>query len=103
MGNCCGKKSTTAAFQGEGRRLGSAADEEQPLSTSQKYKDEKLPKPRKDPKLTATERDALREERLAAAEARQKKNQGTKPKKKATDTKPLKGPNSQPLMRWTAG
>jgi len=44
-------------------------------------------------------------ERAAAAEARLKKQAGTsaaKSNKKSIETEPLRGPNSQPLMRWTA-
>ena len=106
MGNCCGKKSTSASFQGTGHRLGSAGEEGQPLSTSstRNPKEEKDHAPRIDPKLTDAERETQRTQRLAAAEARLKASQGkTSNKKKSTDTKPLRGPNSQNTMRWTAG
>jgi len=55
--------------------------------------------------LTGDDRDQLRNERVAAAEARMKK-QGlsTKPKKKKTDPNaPLVGPNSKPTMTWQMG
>ena len=90
----------------QGHRLG-AANEEVPLTATMgggKKKDTaNLPKPRVDPKLTSTERDQQRAERLAAAEARQKKLGGKPKKKKTSNNAPLTGPNSKPLMTWTAG
>jgi hypothetical protein len=57
-----------------------------------------------DPNLTDDKREKQRAERVAAVEARLKK-QGTLPqkKKKASKDTPLVGPNSKPLMTWTAG
>jgi hypothetical protein len=106
MGNCCGKNdgASSGAFQGTGHRLGSA-NEVPPLapqSVGTKQKDG-LPKPRHDPKLTNVDRDQQRVSRLAAAEARQKKQGGAPKKKKENKGAPLRGPNSQPLMQWTAG
>ena len=66
--------------------------------------EETVPKPVVNPKLTDGQRSQQREERLAAAEARLKKQGGPPKKKKATNSdEPLRGPNTQPLMRWTAG
>lgn len=110
MGNCCAKDSTSpGAFQGEGRRLGSANDEAPATSIShtnifgKDKKSDDLPKPRQDPNMTDEERAKQRFDRLAAAEARQKKQGGPPKKKKANTDAPLTGPNTQPLMRWTAG
>ena len=103
MGNCCGKKSK---FEGPGHRLGSAGEEGLPLSTlsTRNPKEENDHEPRVDSKLTNDERETQRAQRLAAAEKRLKASQGkTSNKKKSTDTKPLRGPNSQNTMRWTAG
>jgi hypothetical protein len=55
-----------------------------------------------DASLTDEERERMRADRAAAAEARLKK-QGGLPKKKDTTPKPLVGPNSEPLMRWNMG
>jgi hypothetical protein len=66
-----------------------------------KNTDECLPAPIVDPTLTDEERERQRQTRLAAAAARQKK-QGGPPKKEKKSTAPLTGPNSEPLMRWTA-
>jgi hypothetical protein len=53
--------------------------------------------------LTVEEREKIRAERVAAAEARAKKNQigGGKKKKKYTSSEPLRGPNSKNTMTWT--
>jgi hypothetical protein len=60
-----------------------------------------------DGKLTEEERAKIRADRAAAAEARLKKQGGTtaspSKKKAGSNSAPLKGPNSQPTMRWTAG
>ena len=55
------------------------------------------------PNLTDSDRDRIRADRAAAAEARLKKqNLGVKkPKKK--DIPPLRGPNTEPAMRWNVG
>ena len=104
MGNCCSQNSTTpGAFKGQGHRLGSANDEAPSRPKTSKDKQADLPKPRHDPGLTDDDREKQRSARLAAAEARQQK-QGAPPKKKKVNSDaPLTGPNSQPLMRWTAG
>lgn len=63
-----------------------------------------IPEPIHDPNLTDDQRAKQREARLAAAEARQKALGGGATKRpKATNAAPLRGPNSQPLMKWSAG
>ena len=65
--------------------------------------DEDIPAPLHDPNLSDDLRTKRREDRLAAAEARMSK-QSSPPKKNKTDNNaPLRGPNSEPLMRWNAG
>jgi hypothetical protein len=65
---------------------------------------DELPEPIHDASLTDDQRAKQREARLAAAEARQKAlGGGAKKKTKATNAAPLRGPNSQPLMKWSAG
>jgi hypothetical protein len=67
-----------------------------------------LPKPIIDINLTAAERERIRADRAAAAEARLKK-QGlsTKATKKTTNISDknatLRGPNSKPTMTWSVG
>jgi len=61
-----------------------------------------VPTPIYDQNLTEEERAKIRADRAAAAEARLQKS-GDKKKKKATNSAPLTGPNTQPLMRWTSG
>jgi len=118
MGNCCGggeesepltSNATVVqkknAFQGTGHRLGSA-DEHRATSPSiaATNRESDLPEPIINPNLTDAEREKLRSERAAAAEARMKK-QGLNPKQKkkpSTKGEPLRGPNSEPLMRWNA-
>jgi len=65
--------------------------------------DDAVPARAVDPDLTEDERAKIRADRAAAAEARLKK-QGGPPKKAKTASSdaPLRGPNSQPTMRWTA-
>jgi hypothetical protein len=53
--------------------------------------------------LTSAEREQQRAERVAAAEARLKKQGGKPKKKKENKDAPLTGPNSKPLMTWSAG
>lgn len=55
-----------------------------------------------DPNLSTEERENIRAARAMAAEERLKKmgNTGKKTKKKPSSNEPLRGPNSQPLMRW---
>lgn len=108
MGNCCGGgESTTSpgAFQGTGHRLGSANEESPKVATGSgaSRNQDNVPKPINDPSLTAHDREKQRAERIAAAEARQKKQGGPPKKKKEKSDAPLTGPNSKPLMRWTAG
>jgi hypothetical protein len=66
-------------------------------------RDEKLPEPVHDPDLTEAQREQKRAERLAAVEARLKKQGGKPKKKKQYKDVPLTGPNSKPAMTWSAG
>eukprot|EP00536_Pseudo-nitzschia_multiseries_P016813 jgi/Psemu1/47912/gm1.47912_g len=105
-----------------GNRLGSAYEQQPPASSSASSAgnnsnsnsnsnkkggtddSDSLPAPRVvDPSLPQSERDRQREARLAAAEQRRIKAgaKPSKPPKKKTG-EPLRGPNTQPLMRWTA-
>mmetsp|Transcript_35245 Transcript_35245/g.85293 ORF Transcript_35245/g.85293 Transcript_35245/m.85293 type:complete len:128 (+) Transcript_35245:146-529(+) len=127
MGNClgaggggdAGAVSTTTtirpnksnkAFQGTGHRLGATHEEEERVKAEAADRmannnPQDVPKSRVDPSLSDSARDRQREERLKAAEERQNKLGGgtqTKKKKKDTTDEPLRGPNSQPTMRWTA-
>jgi hypothetical protein len=63
-------------------------------------RDDETPKPVVDENLTDEERAKIRADRAKAAEARLKKTTGKPKKKKNTDAAPLKGPNTEPLMRW---
>mmetsp|Transcript_19932 Transcript_19932/g.57757 ORF Transcript_19932/g.57757 Transcript_19932/m.57757 type:complete len:124 (-) Transcript_19932:622-993(-) len=122
MGNCCpclggndgdGTTGRTSggknAFQVEGHRLGTAGEAafgsgSAPASMPIQRGDE-VPEPAYDPNLDDEQRAKIRADRAAAAEARLKKqggNPGKKKKKKATNDAPLRGPNSKPLMTWTA-
>ncbi len=109
MGCCCSKRK----FEGGGHRLGTADEavrggakttgvgaNNKNITTQQQY--ERYT----DKRLTDEERARIREERLAAAEARlskeAKKEMKTKKKKPSSD-EPLRGPNSQNALRWTAG
>ena len=89
----------------KGRRLGSAADSGNYTSgsrgaTQKPYED--YPKPVVNKNLTDSDRDQIRAERAAAAEARAKKNQigGTGKKKNNSSSEPLRGPNSRNTMTW---
>lgn len=61
------------------------------------------PEPVYDKNLTDAEREKIRADRAAAAEARLKKQGAGAKKKPAKSSAPLTGPNTQPAMRWTAG
>ena len=108
----------------KGNRLGSAYEEEGHVNNNSNNKSSKnvqkkkkkknsskdnddIPKPRVDPTLTDSDRIRQRDERLAAVEQRMKQNNNQqsneqKKKKKQDTGAPLKGPNSEPLMRWNA-
>ena len=61
-------------------------------------------KPILDANLNDEERKELRAQRAAAAEQRLQQKGLKQPKKKKKDSsKPLRGPNSENLMRWTTG
>ena len=89
----------------QGNRLGSA-NEPPPTSSAvsgNSKPDTDLPAKRVDPSLTQSDRDRQREARLAAAEKRQKASGvSTKKKKPTNPSQPLRGPNSEYHMRWTA-
>ena len=107
MGCCCSKRNE-AAFVGEGHRLGTA-DEHRTAKVVRDAADDnrsaETPKPYTDVHLTEYEREKIREERLAAAEGRLTKQErnAMKQKKTSNSDSPLRGPNSQNTMRWTAG
>ena len=104
MGCCC---SRSKSFGGEGHRLGTASenrDERSEAAAASERRVEPIHEPYKDEKLSDEDRAKLREERLAAVEARmtiEEKKQMNQKKKKSDA--PLRGPNSQNTMRWTAG
>jgi hypothetical protein len=94
----------------KGHRLGTANE-----NANQKYNDTNndnnnnkhdIPKPIIDKSLTDADREKIRADRAAAAEARLKK-QGLPIKSKKTPpvdpTTPLRGPNSKPTMTWSLG
>ncbi|KAG7363932.1 hypothetical protein IV203_037134 [Nitzschia inconspicua] len=108
------RKASTKAFQGMGHRLGSANE----VPTTETVSKQQTPSAQEtkmlssptsavleppvntDPTLSDSERQRQREARLAAIEKRLQ----TKPskKKKPPTSAPLRGPNSEPLMRWQA-
>ena len=67
----------------------------------QRYTDESIPEPYKDEQLTAKERTRIREERLAAVEGRQTKEEKWNMKRRKKPSSVLRGPNSRDTMRWT--
>ena len=106
MGCCCSKRNK---FEGEGHRLGTA-DEAAAAATkttaATKTSTQHNFDPYTDTLLSDEERAKIREERLAATEARlskeSKKDMKTKKKKPSSD-EPLRGPSSKNTMTWTAG
>ena len=97
----------TKAFTGAGNRLGNTNAPSASYGTGGPAP-VALPDPIVDPKLSQTDRDKIRMERAQAAEKRLKSMGGdtgtgknkNKNKKKPKDNT-LKGPNSEPLMRWS--
>ena len=92
---------------GQGHRLGTSNEKSYTDTAPKAAKSDKptrIQEPVVEDNLTEEEREQKRAERAAAAEARLKK-QGTYPtkKKKKQNDGPLVGPNSKPLMTWTAG
>jgi hypothetical protein len=86
--------------------LGTANDNNRSRPTSdENAPTHDLPKPIVDSNLTDVDREKIRADRAAAAEARLKKQALPKPKKKTTagSDAPLRGPGSRPAMTWTAG
>lgn len=126
MGNCCPRKTdeiqalnggndhrqhpTPPVFQGEGHRLGSAHDNNAANrvhsnnATNNNNKHD-MPQPIIDTNLTDADRERIRADRAAAAEARLKKQGLPKPikKEKIDPNAPLRGPNSKPTMTWNVG
>lgn len=69
-----------------------------------KRDDEVDHQPIHDPNINDTDRANMRAERAERAEARLKQQEPPKKtKKRVNNSTPLKGPNSENLMRWTAG
>jgi hypothetical protein len=100
---------STISKQPQGHRLGTADEgrySDTATATATKKTDPESIPPPLDPNLTADEREKIRADRAAAAEARLKK-QGlggpTKKKKPPSSDAPppLVGPNSKPTMQWT--
>mmetsp|Transcript_41434 Transcript_41434/g.74681 ORF Transcript_41434/g.74681 Transcript_41434/m.74681 type:complete len:111 (-) Transcript_41434:316-648(-) len=110
MGCCCSKRrSDSAAFGGDGHRLGTANEQRddraaRAAAAEKRYTDQPH-EAYADENLTDEERANIRAERLAAAEGRMTKQdkKAMKQKKKPTSDEPLRGPNSQNTMRWNAG
>jgi len=104
MGCCCSKRRDDSAFVGEGHRLGTA-DEHHSKIIARNAADTtyETPKPYTDAHLTEEERAMIREERLAAAEGRLTKQERNAMKKTTNTDSPLRRPNSQNTLRWTAG
>lgn len=87
----------------QGRRLGTG-DEPRPFtnpSQSSVHRDEEM-NPTYDDNLTDEDKRKIREDRAKAAEARAKAAGSKLKKKKEDPNKPLRGPNSENTMRWTA-
>lgn len=110
MGCCCSKRQRGGNFSGEGHRLGTADEERdaraaRAAAAEKRYQDQPSSQPYTDERLTDEDRARIREERLAAAEGRLTKQEkkAMAQKKKPTNDEPLRGPNSQNTMRWTAG
>jgi hypothetical protein len=112
MGCCCSraKHSASSPFSGQGHRLGTASDEREAraaraAAAEQRLAIEQTHEPFTDIKLSEEERAKIRAERSAAAEARMTKEEKRQmnQKKKETSDEPLRGPNTQNAMRWTAG
>mmetsp|Transcript_16723 Transcript_16723/g.35028 ORF Transcript_16723/g.35028 Transcript_16723/m.35028 type:complete len:113 (+) Transcript_16723:63-401(+) len=112
MGCCCSKSKQSSTFQGEGHKLGTAGEDRDARSGRAAAAEQRMiaggaetHEPYSDDRLTDEDRARIREERLAAAEKRLTKEEkkAMKQKKKTTSDEPLRGPNSQNTMRWTAG
>ena len=98
-----GNNTTTKAFSGAGNRLGTTNAPSASYGTSNQQQQPVIPDPVVDPNLSQTDRDRIRMERAQAAEKRLKAMGGDKKKKKKATAKDntLRGPNSEPLMRWS--
>lgn len=110
MGCCCSKKKREgSSFGGEGHRLGTADEQSdaraaRAAAAEKRYTDQPH-ETYTDANLTDEKREKARKERLDAVSARMTKQekQAMRQKKKPTSDEPLRGPNSQNTMRWTAG
>mmetsp|Transcript_19729 Transcript_19729/g.40967 ORF Transcript_19729/g.40967 Transcript_19729/m.40967 type:complete len:124 (-) Transcript_19729:160-531(-) len=95
----------TKAFSGAGNRLGTSNVPSNAPSasygTSNQQQQPVIPDPIVNPNLSQTDRDRIRMERAQAAEKRLKAMGGDKKKKKKVKDNTLRGPNSEPLMRWS--
>lgn len=110
MGCCCSRRRDSSTFEGEGHRLGTADEERDARAAGALAAEARLGgandlEPYTDDRLSDEDRARLREERLAAVEGRLTKEdkKAMKQKKKPKSDEPLRGPNSQSTMRWTAG
>mmetsp|Transcript_15628 Transcript_15628/g.35984 ORF Transcript_15628/g.35984 Transcript_15628/m.35984 type:complete len:111 (-) Transcript_15628:121-453(-) len=110
MGCCCSKRPKDAAspsFGGEGHRLGTAGEDKDARSARAAAVEGRQNKPEYQPytdeRLSDSDRERIRRERLAAAEGRLTKQEKKAMKAKKKSDAPLRGPNSQNTMRWTAG
>ena len=106
MGCCCSK--SKRQFSGEGHRLGTASEAADArtaaAAAAAKRAEPATYEPYTDDNLTDEQRARLREERLVAVEARMTKEEKKQMKqKKQKSDGPLRGPNSQNTMTWTAG
>ena len=87
----------------QGQRLGTGSNDTRRAQQEGQYRDDPLPQPAYDPNLSDEAREKMRADRAAAAESRLKKMGATGGKKKGKKTNiPLRGPNTEPTMRWTA-
>ena len=116
MGCCCSKRSrrnSGSAFGGEGRRLGTADEQNRDARAARAAAAEKRslkdhghdPEPYIDDQITDDDRARIREERLAATEGRLTKQEkkAMNQKKKTSSDAPLRGPNTKNTMTWTSG
>mmetsp|Transcript_1016 Transcript_1016/g.2171 ORF Transcript_1016/g.2171 Transcript_1016/m.2171 type:complete len:106 (+) Transcript_1016:160-477(+) len=103
MGNCCPCPGgdDPAAFRGEGQRLGAASDHAPLTRPPAAGTIDRDAPPARDPNLTEDDRDRLRRERAAAAEARLKKAGAVvRPKKKPAATGGGLGEGKN-MMAWS--
>lgn len=91
----------------QGHRLGTADENATRIRTNENSNNNRhdMPQPIVDTNLTDADRERIRADRAAAAEARLKKQGLPKPvkKEKVDPNAPLRGPNSKPTMTWSLG